>query len=317
MTKGFLQPERPDENELREINKYTKRSLTAEEVYAFSVVLCDNDIDRDFERFTPEALEKLKQLFLGKTGIFDHSMKSGDQIARIYSTAVEKTGEKTSDGLPYVRLKAKAYIPITDKTKEFIQRLEAGILKEVSVGCSVGRQICSVCGADRRHELCEHRKGEFYGEGMKKMQCYTLLEDPTDAYEWSFVAVPAQRKAGVIKAYKTQEGEKDMTAEEIVKSMGDDEVTLTKAQANVLKSGFEALLQDRHFLREDLKRETVKCCANVLPELSGDALNGILDALSVDQMKAFKSALKSKAVEPVQLNSNSDAKLPDNKDFLI
>ena len=317
MTKGFIQPEKPNENELKEINKFTKRSLTADEVYAFSVVLCDNDIDRDFERFTPEALKKLSKLFLGKTGIFDHSMKSGNQIARIYSTAVEKTAEKTSDGQPYVMLKAKAYIPITDQTKEFIQRLEAGILKEVSVGCSVGRQICSVCGADRRHGLCEHKKGKFYGEGLKKMQCYTPLEDPIDAYEWSFVAVPAQRKAGVIKAYKTQEGEKDMTAEEIVKSMGDDEVTLSKAQANVLKNGFEALLKDRHSLRDDLKRETVKCCAGVLPELSGDTLNGILDALSVDQMKAFKSALKSKNTESVQLNCGSDKNIPDNKDFLI
>ena len=29
--------------------------------------------------------------------------------------------------------------------------------------------------------------------------CTAVLEDPTDAYEWSFVAVPAQREAGVLK----------------------------------------------------------------------------------------------------------------------
>ena len=27
------------------------------------------------------------------------------------------------------------------------------------------------------------------------------MQEPTDAYEWSFVAVPAQRKAGVLKAF--------------------------------------------------------------------------------------------------------------------
>ena len=29
--------------------------------------------------------------------------------------------------------------------------------------------------------------------------CHFVLSDPQDAYEWSFVAVPAQRDAGVIK----------------------------------------------------------------------------------------------------------------------
>ena len=31
--------------------------------------------------------------------------------------------------------------------------------------------------------------------------CYFTLKAPTDAYEWSFVAVPAQRKAGVMKSF--------------------------------------------------------------------------------------------------------------------
>ena len=51
-------------------------------------MLCNNDVDRDHEKFTRQALEKLGALFVGKTGIFDHSMKSGDQAARIYATAV-------------------------------------------------------------------------------------------------------------------------------------------------------------------------------------------------------------------------------------
>ena len=42
------------EEELKLINGYTRRKLSANEVYVFSVVLCDNDIDRDGERFTVE-----------------------------------------------------------------------------------------------------------------------------------------------------------------------------------------------------------------------------------------------------------------------
>ena len=40
------------DEELALINKYTRRQLSKDEVYVFSVVLCDNDIDRDGERFT-------------------------------------------------------------------------------------------------------------------------------------------------------------------------------------------------------------------------------------------------------------------------
>ena len=44
------------DEELALINKYTRRQLSKDEVYVFSVVLCDNDIDRDGERFTVESL---------------------------------------------------------------------------------------------------------------------------------------------------------------------------------------------------------------------------------------------------------------------
>ena len=48
--------EAPSNEELAKINNYTRRSFTADEVYAFSVVLCDNEVDRDFERFDENAL---------------------------------------------------------------------------------------------------------------------------------------------------------------------------------------------------------------------------------------------------------------------
>jgi len=62
------------EDALLKINRYTRREFKSDEVYTFSVVLCDNEIDRDNERFTTDALQKLATLFLGKTGIFNHSM---------------------------------------------------------------------------------------------------------------------------------------------------------------------------------------------------------------------------------------------------
>ena len=76
----------PEELEL--INTWSKRPLTAQEVYVFSVRLCDNEVDRDFERFPAQTLEALAPLFLGKSGIFDHNWSARGQAARIFSTQV-------------------------------------------------------------------------------------------------------------------------------------------------------------------------------------------------------------------------------------
>ena len=52
---------------IEKINRFTRRDFTEDELYIFSVVLCDNDVDRDYECFTDESLEKLSELFMGRT----------------------------------------------------------------------------------------------------------------------------------------------------------------------------------------------------------------------------------------------------------
>ena len=55
------------------INEYAVKELTPDEVFCFSLILCDNEVDRDIER--PPTKFKGKQmaeLFLGKTMLFDH-----------------------------------------------------------------------------------------------------------------------------------------------------------------------------------------------------------------------------------------------------
>ena len=69
---------------LDKINKFTRKPLTEEEVYTFPVILCDNDIDRDYECFSNESLETLAEKFVGKTGIFDHNPTASNQNARIF-----------------------------------------------------------------------------------------------------------------------------------------------------------------------------------------------------------------------------------------
>ncbi len=160
--------------DMEKINRYTRREYKAEEVYTFSLVLCDNEVDRDFERFSVPALEKLRELFLGKTCILDHERKSANQTARIYDTFLEKEeGRVTQAGEPYVRLAARAYLPRTEKNRETVELIESGILKEVSVSCSVKRSVCGICGK----EDCSHRQGQTYGGRL----CCRVLEEPADA----------------------------------------------------------------------------------------------------------------------------------------
>lgn len=196
-----------DKETLDKINKFTRREFRAEELYAFPVSLCDNDIDRDVERFSDAALDKMKSLFVGKTGIFDHYPTGENQTARIYDTEVITDPTKTTKyGATYKYLKGMAYMVRTDKNKDLIAEIDGGIKKEVSVGVSANKRICSICGCNRIETHCEHVKGkEYFGK-----TCHVILDDVTDAYEWSFVAVPAQINAGVTKKYNPEKEEKSM-----------------------------------------------------------------------------------------------------------
>ena len=182
--------------DLERIGALARRPLGAEEVYTFSVRLCDNEIDRDFERFTLQTLEELAPLFVGKAGIFDHQWSARGQAARIYRTeVVREAGQVTRAGDGYAWLKGYAYMVRTESNRDLIAEIEGGIKKEVSVGCAVEHAICSVCGCDRTQTDCGHEKGQEYGGQL----CWADLEGASDAYEFSFVAVPAQPAAGVVK----------------------------------------------------------------------------------------------------------------------
>ena len=116
------------EEDLQKINTLTRREFSAEELYCFRVLLCDNDIDRDMEQFDVQTLTQLSNLFLGKTGICDHEPKSQNQMARIYDVSVENfPGKVNALGEPYYALIAKAYMVRTEANRDQILEIEAGI----------------------------------------------------------------------------------------------------------------------------------------------------------------------------------------------
>ena len=182
------------------INQYAVKELTPEEVYCFSVILCDNEIDRDFDQFTNATIDALAPLFCGKTGISDHQWSADRQISRLYRVEPEKTTQKNTLGETLKVLRGSAYMLNNESNKSLIEAIEGGILKEVSIGVAMEKHVCSICGEELQGwwvQRCsnEHTKGKTYDGKL----CYGKFEDPSDAYEFSFVAVPAVPGAGVTK----------------------------------------------------------------------------------------------------------------------
>lgn len=50
----------PSDEDMKLINEHTLKTLTKDDIFCFSVILCDNDIDRDFERFDENSLKTQK-----------------------------------------------------------------------------------------------------------------------------------------------------------------------------------------------------------------------------------------------------------------
>ncbi len=271
------------ETELEKIRQFTRKDITEQELYSFPLILCDNEIDRDGEKFTAEALEKLAALFVGKTGIFDHDPTSKNQTARIYSAEVKTdSARKTADGETYTYIEAKAYMLRSEKNKDLISEIEAGIKKETSVGCSVGSIRCSVCGKELRSGHCGHIKGKVYDGKI----CCNLLCEPADAYEWSFVAVPSQKNAGVIKSYSP-----------------------------------EKTAQLACEIRDELSAGIMKDAAIILPEIPHRVISEICGAAELGILKELRDAMRAQAAKnsPLarQLVSPGEATPEDCSEFKI
>lgn len=292
--------------EMAQINAFAKSELTADEVYAFAVKLCDNEIDRDGERFTRATLEQLAELFVGKSGLFDHDWSAQGQTARIYRAEVVDGEGTTAAGDGYCYVKAWAYMLRSEKNAELIAEIEGGIKKEVSVGCSVKRSVCSVCGEEIA--TCGHEKGQTYGGRL----CYAELTDAIDAYEWSFVAVPAQRGAGVMKRCAQEEGG---TLRTLVKRRG------SRAQARELE-GLEKLAALGRRYTDELRREVARLMMTAEQTLPGETAEKIAQQLGTEELCALRALYAEKNAALLGLSpqlgpGGEERRADDESDFRI
>ena len=202
-----LENQEVTDDELKKINKFTLAPLKADEVFTFKLILGDNGLDdRNYEPFNLNALKDLKKLYVGKTMIKDHKRTADNQIARIYDTELQQDSSKlTGAGEIFTKLIAKCYMVKTEKNADLIAEIKAGIKKEVSTSCRPKHAYCSICGVDNMKDYCIHYWGKEYETQDGKKICYFTLDGAKEAYEVSFVAVPAQPRAGTTKNYGGKE----------------------------------------------------------------------------------------------------------------
>ena len=263
----------PTAMQLEQINALAKARLNGEQVYVFSLRLCDDTVDRDGERFDTAALPGLAKLFIGKTGIVDHKWSTDNQIARIFETQVVREKD-----VSYI--KAWAYIRRGGANDEVIADIEAGIKKEVSVGCAMARAVCSICGSE--YGTCGHVKGEVY-DGQT---CSVILKEPVDAYEFSFVAVPAQREAGVMKA------------------LGGGRKLKELAEANGAQAEYRMLCKEAELgrrYRKDLEDSVVRLGLALELGVSEPVLRSLTKTAAAEDLLALREALQGRLDESLPI----------------
>ena len=169
-----------------------------------------------------------------------------------------------------------------------IAEIEGGIKKEVSVGCSMARRVCSICGAEDGG--CQHVKGQEYNGKL----CFVELKEPRDAYEWSFVAVPAQRNAGVVKRF------------------GQEEQGRVELQR-------KAALGEKYM--KELRREVVRLAMLADDRLDGAVLTGMAGKLEEKELLELKRVYDRQVEERFgmapQLRELSAAGQSDETAFLV
>ena len=278
----------PTAAQLEAINGQAKAAMTAEQVYVFSLRLCDDQVDRDMERFDTAALAGLAKLFIGKTGIVDHQWSAGNQVARIFATEVVQ-----EDRVSYI--KAWAYIRRGGTNEDVIADIEAGIKKEVSVGCAMGRAVCSICGSE--YGSCGHMKGEHYDGQL----CVAILKEPMDAYEFSFVAVPAQPNAGVLKAL----GAGNRTLKELAEQFG-------------AQSEYRALFKEAQLGREYKKQignDVVRLCLSLDLGVEEPALRAIAEKAGAEELMKLRDALEKRLAESMPMMTQLGSSFKKAEEF--
>ena len=148
--------------------------------------------------------------------------------------------------------------------------------------------------------------------------CWFLLEEPADAYEWSFVAVPAQREAGVTKGFAEEE-EGLRTLAELRKCRGG--LRLSPGDVAALQNelaGLEALAACGQRQQDRLVQQVIRTAAVLQPGLKAEIIRKSLAALTPEELETVAdNCRRAMGQEPAPQLAAAPKKETANRDFVI
>ena len=299
----------PSDDDFELIKKFGQGDIEKDKIFVYKVLLCDNDCDRDIEQFTHNALVKLSEMFVGKVGIEDHQPTVHNNHSRIYKTELVVDDTRTNYlGDPYEYLVGYAYTLNDDFNKQLIEEIKSGIKKEVSVGVSNDRLKCSICGDIMYGPNCKHEKGHVYDSNT----CVGLIDDIDDVYEWSFVSIPAQRNAGVIKSRKNKEDKVMRLRDMVLKAVNSKSVDSSETKElidNVEKledvdTSMKALEDENSKLKSDLEAALKEIDEGKVRKLE-EHIDSIIDSMKPKNDKV-RAMLRRTIDEMIETNDNGE-----------
>jgi hypothetical protein len=158
----------PTPEELAAINQFTRKEMTAEEVYIFNSLMIDNQETSYFSLLQEPLLAKMRDDALAGVALLlghdsrkipvgrtfgselksEYDQDSGSEIKSVYGKSYIDLGRKTQDGM---------------MTDDICKGIDAGTTFDVSIGFNASSWKCSICENDiRDYHKCPHSPGREY-----------------------------------------------------------------------------------------------------------------------------------------------------------
>ena len=164
-----------------EVNKFTLRPLSGDEFSAFTMDLCNNQIDAHYSRFPVEELEKVNVMVPGRPFMERHDTKGTLPRGTFFRSRLHSEPERD-----YVSVRPDVYILNTEDNKVLMANIEGGVYRATSIGFSFMHPECSICHKDVR--TCDHVPGRTYGDEP----CHYVMRDVVSVLEGSVVFSASQ-----------------------------------------------------------------------------------------------------------------------------
>jgi hypothetical protein len=182
----------PTRRELDVINRFARQPLSAAEVYVGECDLCNDRVDRAFERFTAEVLQDFADSLPGKSLLAGHD--HGSLPLGLWFDARLRRDERA-----VTHLRPSFYIVKTRDNEHHRAQLDGGVYRYASIGFRARDLVCDICGKSWFGWECQHYPGRGYdvaGQRVVATAHYTRSDDhPAEAVEGSIVYLGCQYDA--------------------------------------------------------------------------------------------------------------------------